>query len=71
MTVLALRAQGTGADLGTQRLGHGKRAVRLLVLRDDGWQQAAGGQAGGLPRALPRSGDVWTRRIWKKFFRYT
>jgi hypothetical protein len=36
MIVLALRAQDIGADSGAQRLGHGKRAVGLPVLLDDG-----------------------------------
>ena len=48
MIVLALRAQDVGADPGAQRLGHGNRAVGLLVLPDDRGQQAAGGQAGGV-----------------------
>ena len=48
MIVLALRAQDVGTDPGAQRLGHGNRAVGLLVLLDDGGQQAAGGQAGGV-----------------------
>ena len=65
MTVLALRAQDVGTEPGAQRLGHGNRAVGLLVLLDDGGQQAAGGQAGGV-EGVDVGGSVGENLITRK-----